>query len=281
MRQRTPAYVPAVNTHPSASTTSAALLQHTSAYVSIPAVQAHSSASTASGTSLMLGGSAGLLHVSIRQHTSAYVSIRQHTYAYLSRGVSAQSFTVPSWEAEDTCARLSQHTSAYVSMRQHTSAYLSIHQHTSAYVSIRGGDLPGVECERFNSRRSVREHHPRHYLHHTSAYVSIRQHTSAHVSVRQDASAYVSIRQHTSAHVSIRQHMPAYASIRQHLIGSSGVVNALAGRLRLARTPPEAQLVITSSSTCPPLAYVSISQHTSAYVSMRQRTSAYRSAPPA
>jgi hypothetical protein len=116
-------------------------------------------------------------------------------------------------------------------------------------------------------------------------YVSIRQHTPAHVSIRQHTSAHVSTRQHTPAHVSIRQPTSAYASTREHLIGSSGVVNALAGglagRLRLARTPPEAQLVITSSSTCPPLAYVSMRQHTSAYVSVRQRTSAYRSAPPA
>ncbi len=33
--------------------------------------------------------------------------------------------------------QLSQHTSAYVSIRQHTSAYVSIRQHPSAYVSIR------------------------------------------------------------------------------------------------------------------------------------------------
>jgi hypothetical protein len=41
-------------------------------------------------------------------------------------------------EATHSGSRLmTQHTSAYVSIRQHTSAYVSIRQHTSAYVSIR------------------------------------------------------------------------------------------------------------------------------------------------
>jgi hypothetical protein len=74
---------------------------------------------------------------------------------------------------------MSQHTSAYVSIRhirQHTSAYVSIRQHTPAFPKA----LPAP-------------HSP-----HT--YVSIRQHTSA----------YVSIRQHTSA-------LPALHSPQHHL----------------------------------------------------------------
>ncbi len=82
---------------------------------------------------------------------------------------------------------LSQHTSAYVSIRQHTS---SIRQHTR----IREADLQ-------QRREALVEQS-------TSAYVSIRQHTSAHVSTCQHMSAYV-IR---PAYVSIRQHMRDRAS---------------------------------------------------------------------
>jgi hypothetical protein len=94
-----------------------------------------------------------MIHVSIRQHTSAYVSKRQHTVCL--HTVSA----CVSIRHTSACVSIRQHnTSAYVSIRQHTSACVSIRQHTSAYVSIRQ---------------------------HTSAYVSIRQHTSAYVSIRQ------------------------------------------------------------------------------------------------
>jgi hypothetical protein len=57
----------------------------------------------------------------IRQHASAYVSMRQHT--------SGRGCEVLVWR----CG-VSQHTSAYVSIRQHTSGYVSIRQHASAYV---------------------------------------------------------------------------------------------------------------------------------------------------
>jgi hypothetical protein len=113
--------------------------QHTSAYVSM---RQHSSA-----------------FVSIRQHTSAYVSIRQHTAGggggcrlraaarsaacaaqrqYLYFGTSKAS-KLSTCGGSRSCAPmlLSQHTSAYVSIRQHTSAYDSIRQHTTAYDSIR------------------------------------------------------------------------------------------------------------------------------------------------
>jgi hypothetical protein len=143
-----------------------------------------------------------------------------------------------------TPAYVSQHTSAYVSIRQtaarcHTvhhlylqytagirqSAYVSIRQ--SAYVSLRPHPLAATRCHTVHHlylqyNASIRQ----------SAYVSIRQaayvrqHTSVYVSIRQSAyvsphtSAYVqynvSIRQ--SAYVSIRPHTSAYVSIRQLLL---------------------------------------------------------------
>ncbi len=99
--------------------------QHTSAYVSIHglsirggSIRQHTSAYAAKG---LLKLPSADTYVSIRQHTPAYVSIRQHTWRML----------------QPSSFQVSQHTSAYVSIRQHTSAYVSIRQHTSTYVSIR------------------------------------------------------------------------------------------------------------------------------------------------
>ncbi len=109
---------------------------------------------------------------------------------------------------------------------QHTSAYVSIRQHTSAASLTLSGLLSRMRLRPLN--RS-----PTCIRHHASAYV-IRQHTSAHVSICQHTSAYVSIRQHTSACVSTRQHPSASVSIRQHTLRihkhPGAYVRALKGR---------------------------------------------------
>jgi hypothetical protein len=111
------------------------------------------------------------MHVSIRQHTSAYVSIRQHTSAYVSiltsAYVSIRHHTSASRRLQDAGA----HLETYVSIRQHTRAHGSIRQHLVA----------------FKMQERIWK---------------LRQHTSTYVSIRQHTSAYVSIRQHPSAHVS-------------------------------------------------------------------------------
>jgi hypothetical protein len=123
------------------------------------------------------------LHVSIRQHASAYADV-------CSRGRPSPS------------AGQRQRMRSYVSIRQHTSAYGSIRLHAL----IRGRTAPAYAI--------IRQH--------TSAYVSIRQNTAAYGSMpspaagqRQRMRSYVSIRQHTSAYVSIRQHTAACPHPRQ------------------------------------------------------------------
>ena len=95
-------------------------LQHTSVHVS---TRQHTSAY---GSDFMLVQQSGLQHTS-----SSYVIIRQQTSAFASRR---------QHKSADVRVSIRQHTSesAYVSIRQHPSAYVrvSIRQHTSAYVSM-------------------------------------------------------------------------------------------------------------------------------------------------
>ena len=137
--------------------------------------------------------------VSIRQqtlpqHTSAYVSIRQHT-CVCEKGASEQPCVsirfvsicqhMPAYVSirQYTCvkrARLSSHTSAYVS-----SAFVSICQHTSAYVSIPVCEKGASEQPCALIGHSTRPRRRTSSAGATScpdcdrAYVSIRQHTSA------------------------------------------------------------------------------------------------------
>jgi hypothetical protein len=140
-----------------------------------------------------------------------------------------------------THTHVTQHTSAYVSIRQSsiymktacgrtdTSARANTHTERTCHVS----DVPralrvleGIEClfERGVGGRNTRHHHraavsPEAVLEHACElalairHLLIRQHASAYVCIRQEHACELAL---AIRHLLIRQHTPAYASIRQH-----------------------------------------------------------------